>query len=214
MLAVCELAGRCGPASCSLLRSISNTKRPRWTPNMWKSRAGSAVGWVAFRNGTLVGKLQPGQLQHRATYLLTSPEESFQAKGLVSLLRKRKKGDTKHPQLFHSRQVTLAAILCEAGQAHELPCLPAAPITPLSPIAPARRTRLCSCPQRALVVTRSLLSAGDLGFLYLSLQSAWSHPSYIPCRQRSRGRSVGLGPFSQSFVSPRAVSWSTCSNLS
>lgn len=64
-------------AVCSGAFQISNTNRE--IPHMWKSRAGSAVGWFSFRNGTLIGKLQSGN-QHRGIALLTKPGKSFQAK--------------------------------------------------------------------------------------------------------------------------------------
>lgn len=61
-------------AVCSGAFQISNTTRE--IPNMWKSRAGSAVGWFSFKNGTLIGKLQ---------------SSNFSTEGQVSLQGQAKK---------------------------------------------------------------------------------------------------------------------------
>lgn len=155
-------------------------KETQGTPDSWKSRAGSAIRSVSLRNGPLAGKLQPGQLQHRATSLLTSPRESFQAKGLVSLLRERKKGDIKHSELPLSAGDSCCHPL-RSRTSSGTPLLACSSYNPPLAHRSSQANQTFMSPASLGGHQEGLLSAGSLGFSYPSLQSAWSHPSYAPC---------------------------------
>lgn len=156
-------------------------KETQGTRDSWKSRAESAVRWVSLRNGTLAGKQRPGQLQYRGSALLTRPRESFQAKGTVFLLRKRKKGDIKHLQLPLSADDSCCCPLRSRTSS-------LTPLLACSSYKPALTHRFSQVNQTLWLSPASLgahqqglLSVGNLGFSCLSLQSTWSYPSYVPC---------------------------------